>query len=79
MFSSAKKGSSQLDRLPKFLIGEAQAVAKECFEACMRGEVIRVPGVINQASMIAGRATPKWLLRKVGGAMVRALGDPKGD
>jgi uncharacterized protein len=37
-FSSAKKGSSQLDRLPKFLIGDAQAVAKEGFEACMRGD-----------------------------------------
>jgi short-subunit dehydrogenase len=45
------------------------------FEACMRGEVIRVPGAINQASIIAGRATPKWLIRKVGGAMVRALGE----
>ena len=74
MFSEAKKASSQLDRLPKFLIGDVQAVAKEGFDACMRGEVIRVPGAINQASIIAGRATPKWLLRKVGGAMVRALG-----
>jgi uncharacterized protein len=74
MFSTAKQGSSQLDRLPRFLIGDAKSVANEGFEACMRGEVIRVPGAINQASIIAGRATPKWLLRKVGGAMVRALG-----
>jgi uncharacterized protein len=74
MLNAAKKNSSQLERLPKFLIGEADAVAKEGYEACMRGEVIRVPGAVNQASIIAGRATPKWFLRKVGGALVRALG-----
>jgi uncharacterized protein len=73
MFSGAKAESAQLAKLPKFLIGDAKVVAQEGFDACMRGDAIKVPGAINQATIIASRATPKWLLRKVGGAMVRSL------
>jgi uncharacterized protein len=40
----------------------------------MRGQTICVPGAINQASTIASRAAPKWLLRRVSGAMVRGMG-----
>jgi hypothetical protein len=43
------------------------------FQACMKGDVIRVPGALNQAATLAGRATPRWLLRRVSGAMVRRL------
>jgi uncharacterized protein len=74
MFSGAKAESSQLAKLPGFLIGEAKAVAQQGFDACMRGQTICVPGAINQASTIASRATPKWLLRRVSGAMVRGMG-----
>jgi uncharacterized protein len=73
MFSGAKAESAQLANLPKFLIGDAKVVAQEGFDACMRGNTIKVPGAINQATIIAGRATPKWLLRKVSGAMVRSM------
>ena len=37
----------------------------------MGGEVITVPGLLNLAATLAGRATPKWLLRRVSGALVR--------
>jgi uncharacterized protein len=73
MFAGAKAASSQLEKLPKFLVGDVGAVAREGFDACMRGDVICVPGAINQATIIAGRATPKWLLRKVSGAFVRGM------
>jgi hypothetical protein len=46
-------------------------VAAEGYQACMDGEVIRVPGVLNQAATLAGRATPKWLLRRIVGAIGR--------
>jgi hypothetical protein len=39
----------------------------------MRGDVICVPGWVNQAVTTAGRAAPKWLLRRISGAMVRRL------
>ncbi len=73
MLSSAKAESAQLANLPKFLIGDAKVVAQEGFDACLRGDAIKVPGAINQATLIASRATPKWLLRKISGAMVRSM------
>ena len=38
----------------------------------MKGEVIKVPGVINLVGILASRATPKWLLRRVSGALGRS-------
>ncbi|MBI3368777.1 MAG: short-chain dehydrogenase, partial [Burkholderiales bacterium] len=70
---AAQRSSAQLGKLPGFLIGDVQAVAKEGHAACMKGEVIRVPGALNQATILASRATPKWLLRRVSGALVRRL------
>jgi hypothetical protein len=37
----------------------------------MRGDAICVPGVVNQAAMIASRGTPKWLVRRIGGLLGR--------
>ena len=73
MLTSAKAGSAELGNLPGVLVGSAEQVAAQGFEACMAGEVIRVPGVINRAAVVAGRATPKWLLRSLSGALVRRL------
>ena len=42
-------------------------MAAEGYAACLEGDVIRVPGVLNLATILAARATPKWLLRRVGG------------
>ncbi len=71
MLAAASAASAELQRLPAFLIGDADDVAAQGFAACMAGEVIRVPGAINRATVTAGRATPKWLLRRIGGALVR--------
>ena len=73
MLSQAQQASSELNKLPGFLVGSVDDVADEGFAACMQGQVIRVPGTVNLAATVAGRATPKWLLRRVSGAMVRRL------
>jgi hypothetical protein len=73
MLSSAQRESGALRKLPRFVVGEAAAVAAEGLEACMAGEVIRVPGALNLAATLAGRATPRWLLRRVSGALVGQL------
>lgn len=73
MLEQARAEHAELARLPGFVIGSAEAVADEGFEACMQGEVIRVPGVLNLATVLAGRATPKWLLRRVSGALAKQL------
>ncbi len=73
MLDRAKAGSAELGGLPEFVVGSADEVADEGFQACMKGDVIRVPGALNRAATLAGRATPRWLLRRVSGAMVRRL------
>ena len=73
MFDQAKAASAELGGVPAFVVGRAEDVADEGFNACMKGEVIRVPGNLNRAATLAGRATPRWLLRRVSGAMVRRL------
>ncbi len=73
MLDAAKAGSAQLGQIPGFIIGSAEAVARDGYAACMKGDVICVPGALNQATALAGRATPKWLLRRVSGALVWRL------
>jgi short-subunit dehydrogenase len=71
MLGHATAGHPQLARLPGFLIGDADQVAVEGYRACMKGEVFVVPGLLNLAATLAGRAAPKWLLRRFAGAVVR--------
>lgn len=72
MLSGAARANDQLNKLPGFLIGGVDEVAREGFEACMRGQVICVPGAVNRAGVLASRAAPKWLVRRIGGLMGRA-------
>jgi short-subunit dehydrogenase len=71
MLSSATAANARLAKLPRFLVGDADAVAAEGYRACMKGQVIVVPGVVNQAATLASRATPKWLLRRLAGSLTR--------
>ena len=71
MVSRATEANDKLSQLPRFLVGDAAEVAAEGYRACLRGEVIRVPGVFNLASTLAARATPKWLLRRLSGLVAR--------
>lgn len=75
MLEQARAEDADLGKLPGFVIGSAEAVADEGYRACMAGEVICVPGALNQAAMLAGRATPKWLLRRISGALTRKSRD----
>jgi short-subunit dehydrogenase len=74
MLAQAQQASEELrNRLPDFVVGSADDVAAEGYEACLAGEVIRVPGTLNLAAILAGRAAPKWLLRRVSGAVMRRM------
>lgn len=73
MLTRAEQASPALGSLPGFVIGGVDAVADEGFAACMEGEVVCVPGAVNQAAALAGRAAPKWLLRRVSGALARGV------
>lgn len=71
MLQQAAGENDKLSRIPGFLVGDVATVAKAAFDACERGDAIVVPGAINQGAMIASRATPKWLVRMLGGAIGR--------
>lgn len=71
MLSAAQASSRSLKKLPDAMIGSAESVAREGYEACMSADVIRVPGAINLAAAVAGRAMPKWLVRRMAGAVTR--------
>ncbi len=71
MLSGAAEANPMLARLPKGVVGDADQVADQGVRGCLRGDVIVVPGAVNLAATLASRATPKWLLRKVSGVIVR--------
>jgi short-subunit dehydrogenase len=73
MLAAARRTSKELAKLPGFVVGAAEAVADEGFDACLRGKVICVPGALNHAAALAAGATPKWLLRRVSGALARSI------
>ena len=72
MMSHAQSSNERL-QLPEFMVGEADQVAREGYQACIAGEVIRVPGALNLATTLMARATPKWLVRRISGALGRMI------
>lgn len=72
MVAQVKAGSEGMKRFPDMLISDVEEVAKEGFEACMAGAPIVVPGRFNQAAVVATRALPRWLVRRMMGAAGRA-------
>ncbi len=71
MVSTMKGKHKGAAKIPGFLVADAAGVAAEGYQACIKGEVIRVPGVINMAAAVAGRASPRWLVRAISGALGR--------
>lgn len=72
MLSSATEANARLAKLPAVLVGDVATVAAEGYRACMRGDVICVPGALNAAATLAARATPKWLVRRIASVIGKA-------
>jgi uncharacterized protein len=58
--------------LPPPLVSSAREVALEGFRACMAGDVIHVPGLVNQALVGWIQVHPRWLVRTLGGILSRS-------
>jgi uncharacterized protein len=58
-------------KIPGFAVGAVEDVAAQGYRACLKGDVICVPGAVNLAATLTGRATPRWLLRRISGVMGR--------
>ena len=61
-----------LQAAPDFMFASAADVAEEGYRACLAGEVIRVPGVANQALVTWLQYQPRWLKRFLSGIAGRA-------
>lgn len=57
----------QAQEVPPFLMSSTEQVAKEGFDALMAKEVIRIPGMANQAAVTWAQHQPRWLIRGLGG------------
>jgi short-subunit dehydrogenase len=63
--------TDDMKKLPSFMIGDVTLVAREGYEACMRGDVVRVPGRWNRAMVNTSRHLPKWLALSVSASSSR--------
>jgi uncharacterized protein len=54
-------------------VASAREVALEGYRACMAGEVVRVPGIMNQALVSWTQYQPRWLVRTLSGMAARVL------
>jgi uncharacterized protein len=54
-----------VSRLPKFMWMDADTVARQAFDAVMRGDIIYVNGAWNKTMVGFARYTPDWLLNGV--------------
>ncbi|MEM8768094.1 MAG: SDR family oxidoreductase [Pseudomonadota bacterium] len=53
-------------------LADARSVAQEGFDAMKAGQVIRVPGLANQAMVNWSQYQPRWLVRTLGGLAARS-------
>lgn len=58
--------------LANWFLADARSVAREGFDACRSGQVIRVPGIANQALVSWSHYQPRWLVRALGGVAARS-------
>ena len=72
MMADAQKQSASLLNMPDMVVGDVDKVAREAYQACIKGDSIVVPGTFNLTTSIVSRATPKWLIRRLTGFAGRA-------
>lgn len=60
-----------LEPIAELMMAEPADVARQAFRACMRGEVIIIPGVLNQAFVNWSQTQPRWSYRMLSGIAAR--------
>ncbi len=71
MMDTIGAGNPRFVRLIGSTVSKVDDVAEAGYDACMRGQVIRVPGGVNVLMTVAGRAMPKWVTRSLIGIVGR--------
>ena len=57
--------------VPDMLIMQPDRVARSAYAACMRGDAVEVPGMVNTIASTGSQLMPRWLLRGLSGVVVR--------
>ena len=73
MLATARRKQAGLDRIPGLLVSDVDEVAAQGYRACLRGDDIVVPGILNRATVLATRSAPKSWVRYVMGALAREV------
>ena len=71
MMDTISSGNPRFVKLIGSTVSDVKDVADAGYDACMHGQVIRVPGRVNLLTTISGRAMPKWMTRRVFGFIGR--------
>ncbi|WP_338848888.1 SDR family oxidoreductase [Massilia sp. W12] len=66
------QGKNQQLRIPAAVIADPDTVARQAWAALEAGQAVITPGLLNQAAVLASRATPKWLVRRISGLLGRS-------
>jgi uncharacterized protein len=56
---------AQVSQLPKWMWMDADTVARQAYEAVMRGEIVYVTGRMNRVTVSLARHAPDWLVNNV--------------
>jgi short-subunit dehydrogenase len=72
MLTAMEKLDAGLTKRISFTVTAVEQVADEGYEACMAGEVIRVPGYVNLLATLSTRAVPRWVVRRISGILGRS-------
>ena len=60
-----------VEALPEAMVLDPEAVANAGLDALAKGEVVCIPGRLNQAAVTAAQFQPRWLMRSVGGLLAK--------
>jgi short-subunit dehydrogenase len=71
MAEEIKAGSAAAAKLPKQLVSDPVDVAREAYQAVIKGQAVLVPGLPNQITAAWAQVTPRWLTRYVTGFAAR--------
>ena len=55
----------QVSQLPRWMWMDADTVARQAYEAVMRGDIVCVNGRVNRAIVALARYTPQWIVSRV--------------
>ena len=56
---------AQVSRLPKWMWMDADTVARQAYDAVMRGDIVYVNGRMNRLTVALARHAPDWLINNV--------------